>query len=184
VCSGAPVRRSLRFRLRPPEPAPYGDRWTRDPPRGYRRVMRFRARRGYRWIDLVLAVLWCAIAVQALVSGALYFGVLFILGGFSGLVGLALRTWVYGVTFTTDAAVIQGIRRRTMPRAGITEMATREWRGADRIVLTGPQGPIRRPVPVTGPFTFDAAFNAKARAIRDWTTSGRLETTVETTVDR
>ena len=98
--------------------------------------------------------------------------------------GLALRTWVYGVTFATDAVVIQGVWRRTIPRTAISDVSTREWWGARRNVLTGPKGSGRLPVPTTGPFLLDDAVAAKAQTIRDWATSGRLETTFETIVER
>jgi hypothetical protein len=88
---------------------------------------------------------------------------------------LALRTWVYGVAFTTDAVVIQGIRRWTIPLAAVREVSTRKWWGTKQIIVAGQTGPVRLPVPNTGPFTFDAAFDAKARAIKDWATSGRIE---------
>jgi hypothetical protein len=79
------------------------------------------------------------------------------------------------VAFTTDAIVIQGIRRRTIPWAAVREVSTRKWWGTKQIIVAGQTGPIRIRVPNTGPFTFDAAFDAKARAIKDWATSGRIE---------
>ena len=141
--------------------------------------MRFRASRGYRAIELVAAALFCAMAIPAVVvSGDWSFAAYAIGLALLWLAGLALRTWVYGVTFDTDAVVIQGVWRRTIPRTAISDVSTREWWGTRRIVLAGPKGPVRLPVPTMGPFTFDAAFDAKAQPIKDWAASGRLETTI------
>ena len=114
--------------------------------------MRFRASRGDRAIESVAATLLCAMAIAAVVSGDSSFAGCAIVLVLVWLGGPALRTWVYGVTFATDAVVIHGVRRRTIPRTAISEVSTREWWGATRVVPTGPNGPVRLPVPATGPF--------------------------------
>jgi len=91
-------------------------------------------------------------AIAAVVSGDSSFAGCAIVLVLVWLGGPALRTWVYGVTFATDAVVIHGVRRRTIPRTAISEVSTREWWGATRVVPTGPNGPVRLPVPATGPF--------------------------------
>ena len=145
--------------------------------RRYRRLMRFQARRGKRAIaiDLTVVAVALAVAIQALVSGSLSDAMLPIAFAVLYLAGLALTTRFYGVTFTTDAVVIQGVRRRTIPRTAVSAVSTQQWYGADHIVLSVPHDSIRLPAPTSGPFTSDATFDAKARAIKDWAASGRLE---------
>lgn len=138
--------------------------------------MRFRASRGERALQLVVAAVWCASAVPAFLSGWWSLAVIAILCTVFWLAGFALNTWRYGVTFTTDAVVIQGVRRRTIPPAAVSNVSTRERWGASHIIVTGPKRPILRSAPMTGPITFDAAFDAKARAVKEWAASGRLET--------
>lgn len=140
--------------------------------------MRFQARRGKRAIaiDLIVVAVALAVGIQALMSGSLSDAIFPIAFAALYLAGLALRTRFYGVTFTPDAVVIQGIRRRTIPRDAVADVSTQQWYGADHIVLSVPHDSVRLPAPTSGPFTSDATFDAKARAIKDWAASGRLAT--------
>jgi hypothetical protein len=114
------------------------------------------------------------IAIQALVSGSPSGAILPVAFAVLYLAGPVLRIRFFGVTFTPDAVVIQGIRRRKIPRAAASDVSAQQWYGADHIVLSVPHDAVRLPAPTSGPFTFDATFDAKARAIRDWAASGRL----------
>lgn len=145
--------------------------------RKYRRRMRFRASRG-KWaiaIDLGVAAVALAAAIGGLVSGSPSDATLPIAFVVLWFVGLALRTRYYGVSFTKDAVVIQGVRRRRIPRADISGVSTQQWWGADHIVLALPTDSVRLPAPTSGPFGFDPTFDAKVRAIRDWAASGRVD---------
>ena len=139
--------------------------------------MRFQARRGKgALIDLGVVAIACVIAIQALVSGTLSGAILPVAFAVLYLAGLVLRVRFFGVTFTRDAVVIQGIRRRKIPRTAVSDVSTQQWYGADHIVLSVPHDSVRLPAPTSGPFASDATFDAKARAIKDWAASGRLAT--------
>jgi hypothetical protein len=140
--------------------------------------MRFRGSRGKRAIAVHVIVLAgvLAWAIPSLDSGSLT-SIMFALALLVlWLAGLPLRIWVFGVTFTADAVVIQGFLRRTISRASIEDVYTQEWYGNDRVVLKIPHDVVRLPFPTSGPFGSDAGadFDAKARAIKEWAESGRV----------
>lgn len=124
-------------------------------------------------MDAGICVLWCIAVAVILSSGPAAFAIVAIVCAVMYIIGFVLRTWVYGVTFTDDAVIIQGIVRHRVSRADVSDVLTQEWWGTTHVILTGPRGRVRLPAPVSGPLHLDTGFAAKVHSIEEWTSAPR-----------